>query len=514
MASGLYLIWWWFVHVLMPEAINPVGERLLVAGFPFAFWALSFVFEKVRRHLFFWVRATLWLITAHYFYMVYINGGTDPNWVPGSFIVVLAVTYVAHAPKQLLSYSAYVTAIGIALYASLPALRASIFLPGLFTILLQANVMQHLRNRMLARVRESNDKFETLFHASSEGVLLHENGRVQEANEALVKMLGYQGVPLRGRNVLQFIYPADREVAGERLRNGEIGAVELRGLHRDGYPVFLEVRAKRVMIRGALSRLVTVRDLTLSKRAEEERLVNLAMAAKVRALDDFIALASHELRTPVTSIKLWMQMLERESRRAGGANARRVQEVTSLVGRQIRRLTALIETMLDTSQISAGRLAISKAPVNLSEVLRASAEGLYPESERARTPIRYEAAEPAYVVGDSSRISQMVDNLLSNGIKYGNHQPVDVSLREESGDVVLRVKDHGIGIRPENLARIFDRFERADPVDSVSGLGLGLYLVRQLAEAHGGSIDVESELGEGSVFTLRLPASGAGPPLN
>jgi signal transduction histidine kinase len=239
-------------------------------------------------------------------------------------------------------------------------------------------------------------------------------------------------------------------------------------------------------------------------REEEARAREEAMRDKVKALDAFISLASHELKTPLTSMKLWNQMSERELAKA--SDKKRSLEIARLQGHQISRLIGLVETMLNTSQLSDANFRLERHALDFAELARDAVTELGPAAERSGTPVTFDSPETISVEGDAARLHQVVENLLTNAMKFGGGKPIRVTLRREGAHAVLRVADLGVGIEARHLERIFERFERVDSTKNVAGLGLGLYLVRELVHAHGGSVNAESVHGRGSTFTVRLPA--------
>jgi signal transduction histidine kinase len=220
---------------------------------------------------------------------------------------------------------------------------------------------------------------------------------------------------------------------------------------------------------------------------------------QLRVRDEFIRIASHELSTPLTSTKLALKRLE--GMQLPGAAARSV----AVMKRQVRRLEQLVTDMLDTTRLQIGRLKLERAPVDLVELVLRVIDSLASGDPR-ETPeieLRYEASP----VGrwDAARLDQVVTNLLTNAIKYGEGRPIDVGVSADDGHARLTVQDRGIGIPPEAIERIFEPFERAVPVETHGGLGLGLYIARRVVEMHGGRISAESVLGEGTTFTVLLP---------
>jgi signal transduction histidine kinase len=229
--------------------------------------------------------------------------------------------------------------------------------------------------------------------------------------------------------------------------------------------------------------------------AENERLAAEARAA-VAVRDEFIALAGHELRSPLTALRLRAQM---EERRSGGAA--RAQEWSRL----IERLARLVETMLDSSQLAQRRLELHPSTIDLAALIRATVDRLSVLFAGSQTSIQFRDEPGLLVRADPLRLEQAVENVLLNAAKYGAGRDVEVSLAREERWARLSVHDNGIGIQPGDQDRIFARFERAASSANFGGLGLGLYLVRQIMDAHGGTISVESAPGSGSTFHLRLP---------
>nr|BDT38128.1 CHASE domain-containing protein [Myxococcus sp. MH1] len=255
---------------------------------------------------------------------------------------------------------------------------------------------------------------------------------------------------------------------------------------------------------------VNARALAEQASAEHRRLADEAQAA-VRVRDEFLSVAAHELRTPLTSLKLQLQLLFRQLRQPGPLDAERLERGVETCERQTTRLTKLVDSLLDVARLSSGRMELQLEDVELGELVRELARRFEAEAQAAGVRLEVDAPEPMTGRWDRLRLEQVLTNLMSNALKYGHGAPVDVRVRGDAELARVEVQDRGIGIAPEDAARVFDRFERAVSSRHYGGLGLGLFITRQLVEAHGGRILLESRPGEGSTFIVHLPR--AGPPL-
>jgi signal transduction histidine kinase/DNA-binding response OmpR family regulator len=238
-----------------------------------------------------------------------------------------------------------------------------------------------------------------------------------------------------------------------------------------------------------------------STALENSRLYQAAREA-VAIRDEFLSIASHELRTPLTSMLLSVQGLERAAAQSPEAGVR---ERTARIVQQIRRLVVLVDSLLDVSRIAAGKLDLSREESDLSQLARDVA-GRFSESARQNgSTLRVHAPDKMIGVWDPLRIDQVLTNLLSNALKFGGGQPIDITVEGNETAARLIVADRGIGIARDKIPLVFNRFERAVPGRKYGGLGLGLYIAQQMVQAHGGHIEVESEPGQGATFVVQLP---------
>jgi len=227
----------------------------------------------------------------------------------------------------------------------------------------------------------------------------------------------------------------------------------------------------------------------------------------VRARDEFLSIASHELRTPLTPLKIQMQSLMRKlgPTSASEINWEAVAKMMQSSHRQIERLSRLIDELLDVSRINVGRLKLTLEPHDLCQIVRNVVGNLSAAYAEAKGSIEIEADQSVVGQWDSFRIEQVITNLLSNAMKYGGGKPIRISVSGANNQARLVIEDNGIGIAKKDQTRIFERFERAVSSRHFGGLGLGLFITRQIVESHGGSVSVESEPGRGSKFIVQLP---------
>lgn len=246
------------------------------------------------------------------------------------------------------------------------------------------------------------------------------------------------------------------------------------------------------------------RDFTDRKKLETSNAHLFEETRKaVQVRDEFLSIAAHELRTPLTSLSMQLQILRRLK---GAQLEEKASAKLEMAQRQTDSLARLIDRLLDLSRLANSRLSLDPEPLDLVKILSLVVESFRESAAAAGSALVYSPELPSLVgEWDALRLEQAVTNLLSNALKYGEGRPVEVRIFREGGFARVRVTDQGMGIAPEDQARIFGRFERAISHTDISGLGIGLYITRQIAAAHGGDISLASQPGKGSAFTLSLP---------
>lgn len=241
--------------------------------------------------------------------------------------------------------------------------------------------------------------------------------------------------------------------------------------------------------------VVVASEVTEQVRARE------AVEQAVRARDEFLSIASHELKTPVTCLKLQLQLAKH---RSGGEESQRFLQMINACSKQVDRLTDMIDTLLDVTRIQSGRVEYSFQEFSVAELVDDVLGRFSGQLEQARSFVVAEVA-PLRVHWDRFRMEQVLANLIGNAIKYAPGKQIQIKAERVGENAILSVKDSGPGIPKEQQERIFDRFERACDSQGVTGLGLGLYIVKQIILGHDGTIRLESEPGNGANFVAELP---------
>ncbi|MGF0237921.1 hybrid sensor histidine kinase/response regulator [Rhodococcus sp. IEGM1300] len=308
-----------------------------------------------------------------------------------------------------------------------------------------------------------------------------------------------------------FVSAAGREL-NYAFKGYESGAVDFLHKPLDIHAVKSKVNVFVDLFRQSKAMKQQVEALEESRREQEALLKQLQntqqeLEQAVRMRDDFMSIVAHEVRTPLNGLILETQLRKMHLAR-DNASAFTLDKMHAMVDRderQIKSLIRLIEDMLDVSRIRTGKLSIRPSRVDLSALVRGVLLNFAPQIDAAESSVTLEAEQPVEGRWDEFRIEQVISNLLTNALRYGAKSPISVKVYSEQGQARVEVRDRGIGIGEENQKRIFQQFERVTAKHAVAGLGLGLFISEQIVTAHGGSITVESRIGEGALFRVCLP---------
>ncbi len=341
--------------------------------------------------------------------------------------------------------------------------------------------------------------------------MLDAEGRVATWNTGAARIKGYSPDEIIGTHFSIF-YPEERRFTGhpERelqtaLRDGRFEEEGWR-VRKDGTEFWANVVLTPLYAADGrhIGFVKITRDLTERRTAEleRERLVQAQEAVRLR--DEFLSIASHELRTPLMALQLQLESLHKV---VAGADSK-LESKVERAERGAHRLAELVEALFDVTRIVSGHLTLHAETADLAGIVTDVAERM--QETAARSGCKLSVHADSGIIGnwDSLRMGQVVTNLLSNAIKYASASDIDVTLRRAGDRVTLLVVDHGPGIAREDHDRIFGRFERAADSRHYGGLGLGLYVAKQIVAAHGGTIRAHDTEGGGATFTIDLPREG------
>lgn len=293
---------------------------------------------------------------------------------------------------------------------------------------------------------------------------------------------------------------------GITLAMAAVSAIAVTGVAR-GHGPFVSTALHERLFDLQLFMLVTASVmLVLGAALAQHRAAERALADAVRVREDFLAVASHEMRTPLSALVLLLSSIEALLHAADGAvPLAKLRDKIGAASRATERFTRLADRLLDVARIDAGRLELQREICDLSQVAREVMERVTVEAERAGCRLTLRADDPVVGRWDQLGLEQVLMNLVSNATKYGSGHPIEVTVTGEPEVATIQVRDQGIGIAEVDAERIFGRFERAVPARRYGGLGLGLYVTRQIVQAHGGAIEVSSRPEAGALFTITLP---------
>jgi PAS domain S-box-containing protein len=368
--------------------------------------------------------------------------------------------------------------------------------------------------------------------STADGILVIDlEGKITKYNQTFLKLMRISNERLFVQVPFHFSIMTE-----EQLKNSPSFAIRIKEIYqhpeaetfdelefKDGRICECYSRPQRIQGK-VVGRVWNIRDMTVQKQAtntlqeiaqqrqtllhqETQARLDAEQAIKIR--DDFISIAAHELRTPLTSIRICNQLMQKYLNfLEPGIPGREILEQTvDAAIHQVDRFSTLVERLLDVSRMRDQSLHIERSNFDLVLLVNKIIDRLEPELKKSSNKIKIYGASAALGNWDYGRIEQVIVNLLMNALKYGENRPIEVTVLEETNKTILKVKDQGIGIAKESREKIFQRFGRAVSIKNYSGFGLGLFISKEIIEAHGGFISFESEPGVGTTFKVELPRS-------
>jgi len=368
--------------------------------------------------------------------------------------------------------------------------------------------------------RRSADRFQALTEQAFDLIVVTDaDSVITYVNKAVERILGRRAEELVGTTVVSWLHPDDvpalaAAIVAEREAPGTVGEVDYRMRHADGSWRWLETIGKNLVDDPAVGGfLVTLRDISERKAAEAERertailmeQQNAMLREADRVKSELLSVVSHDLRTPLTSVIGYLELLGDEE--TGALNAEQ-QSHLAAVRRGADRLLALVEDLLVIALAESGRLDLDLADTDLTELAREAVHALLPKATDSGIRLQLADVEPVRAIVDRARIAELLENLLSNALKFTPPGgSVEVRVAGSKRAASLEVADSGVGISSDDQLHVFERFFRCKRTQAEPGVGLGLSIVKAIAEAHGGRITVESREHVGTTFRLSLPAA-------
>ena len=360
--------------------------------------------------------------------------------------------------------------------------------------------------------RSSEERFRALVTSVKDYAIfmLDPTGQIETWNAGAERTKGYTADEIIGQHMSRFYTPEDlarglpATLLAQATRDGRVESEGWR-VRKDGSRFWADVVITALVDHdGHLMGFAKVtRDLTERLRAQEEQLRLAHAEEAVRLRDEFLSIAAHELRTPLSAVQLQLQgLLERPE----GLDPRLRTKVERAC-RSGERLVTLVDTLFDVSRITTGSFTLVPSRFELTDPVLEVVERFREHAHRAGSVVTVRSEGSLEGTWDRLRIEQVITNLLTNALKYAAGTPVEIALAGNEREVTVTVSDAGPGIPESEWERIFRRFERAAPMRNFGGLGLGLYVARQIVEAHGGEIHLASGRPRGAHFVIRLPRS-------
>jgi PAS domain S-box-containing protein len=395
-------------------------------------------------------------------------------------------------------------------------IRAFMFMVVAFIVVLlsgkiEKGITEHKQS--IQALAESEAKFRALFDNVIDGILLAdiETKKLYMANKMMSRMLGYSLEEIKNLYVSD-IHP-EKDLpriieAFEKLSRGEITIAEnMPAKRKDGTVFYADISASQMNIAGKVYNIGIFRDISERKRNEQIKLENERLELANRTKNEFLAVMSHELRTPLNAILGFSELLKRKG--AGELNEKQ-QRYADNVYSSGKHLLGIIDDILDLTRVESGKMEIIIEKITVSIAIKKAVDLIKEKAASRNIIIKKQIGHDIeFIETDPNRFWQVLNNLLDNAVKFSKPEGGTVTITaEKEGEMVkFKVSDTGIGIRDEDMGRMFQSFEQMDAgiARKYGGTGLGLAVSKKLVELMGGSISVESRYGEGSTFTFTLP---------
>jgi PAS domain S-box-containing protein len=360
-------------------------------------------------------------------------------------------------------------------------------------------------------LKRSEEKYRELISTSIDGIISADSQmRIMIWNQGAEKIFGYTEKEMLGQSVFKIVPEKDRAMMGNQIsllaktdsKEGMSGVLEFVGQKKDGSYVPIEMSISIRKNEGAYIATAIIRDVTERKEAEEK------LRKIERMKSEFLSNVSHELRTPLQSISGFTKLIMNGQ----VPDPATQQEFFQIIDREAQHLGNLINGLLDMSRLESGKFQINRKPTDIRDTVIDSIKSFHTLARDKNITLNEEIpAELPEMQVDDERMRQVFVNLLSNAIKYSDSGgSITVRAEKHPGELLFQVSDDGIGMSPETMKHLFERFYRADDNLARSGTGLGLYITKQIIDAHGGRIWAESRVNEGSTFSFTMPFDGKG----